>query len=770
MAAERWIGAPMPRREDDLLVRGAALFVNDLRTADGLPASEALALVIVRSPFAHARIAGLDATAALDLPGVVAVVSASDFGDEVGSLPGGMAQFGAEVANVPVPLLARGVVRYVGEPVAAVLARSKAVAEDAAELVDVDYEPLKAVVSVAQALEPVAVVHEHVPDNVLVRWEQRRGDVDAAFAAAAHVVRAHVLVPRLAPAPMEVRACVAAYDAASDVITLWASAQDPWRQSDHLAHALGTEREKVHALIPNVGGAFGSKGPIPEYGVAAWCAKRYGATVRYFEDRSENLLASYQGRGMEAEVELSIDANGMFTALRVALLADVGAYLYPASGNVPVTTATLLTGCYVIPNLDVSVRGLATTKVPTGPYRGAGRPEAAFFIERIVDIAASASGIDPVELRRRNFIANDAFPFPNGLGPVYDSGDYGGCLDAALELLDYEAVRAEQASARTDGRLVGLGISTYVERAAPAVWESASATLDEGGRVVTHIGASPHGQGHETTFAQIAADRLGLNPADVEVRHGDSWEGPWGVGTFGSRSVTLCGSAVVLACDELLEQLRPVAAGLLGYEGTDLAYDAGVFTSPAGASVDLAAVGAEAARRGAVLSAEHKFSIERPVFSFGSYLATVEIDPETGKVSIGRIVAVDDAGVVVNPLLAEGQVIGSLIQGIASALFEEVLHDEDGQNLTASFMSYGLPSAPDVAFSIETAFRCTPSPLNPLGAKGLGEAGTIGVPGAIANAIHDALRAYGVVHIDQPYSPEKIWRVLAAGSAATQSA
>jgi len=756
-------GRSMTRREDRALVRGEARFTDDLGAADDVPVGDAVHMVVVRSTVAHARIVGVDATEALALPGTVAVVTGADLAGTVSPYPV-VSRDGATLADAPVEVVATGTVRYVGEPVAAVLARSRAAAEDAAELVVVDYEPLEPVASVDDARRRVAVVHDAAPDNVLVRWSHRSGDVDGAFRDAQRVARCHLHIPRLVAAPIEVRACVAAHDAANDLVTLWASAQDPWRQSAQLAAVLRRPEASIRVVVPEVGGAFGSKGSlVPEYALAAWCAIHHRVAVRWFEDRSENFLAAYQGRGMQADVELALGDGGRFLALRADIAADIGAYLYPNTPNVAVTTAMLMTGCYDIAAAEVRVEGLATTKVPTGPYRGAGRPEAAFFVERVVDVAARATGLDPVEIRRRNLVAPGAFPHDNGLGHRYDSGNYPAALDEACRLLGYDALRAEQRDARASGRLVGVGIASYVERAAPGGWESAEALLAPGGRVVVRVGSSPHGQGHETTFAQVAADALGVAPDAIDVRHGDSSAGPPGVGTYGSRSVTLGGSAVLQACEGLLARATAAAATLCGADPADLDYRDGRWSrrDRPDEGVGLADVAAAALDAGAPLRADARFTIASPVFSFGTYGAAVEIDPETGRVEILRIAAVDDAGVVVNPLLAEGQVVGSSVQGVGASLYEEVVHDPDGQPLSGSFVSYGIPSAPDVAFELETALLCTPSPLNPLGAKGLGEAGSIGVPAAVGNAVVDALAPFGVEHVDPPYSPERIWGLVA---------
>jgi carbon-monoxide dehydrogenase large subunit len=484
--------------------------------------------------------------------------------------------------------------------------------------------------------------------------------------------------------------------------------------------------DSIEVIVPDVGGAFGSKGPLsPEAGVVAVLARQLGRPVKWVEDRSENFLSAYQGRGMQAEVELALDGDGRMLALRARILADLGAYLMPATGIPPRTMATLMTGCYAIEHADVEVFGARTNKVPTGPYRGAGRPEAAFALERTVDAAARQLGIDPVDLRRRNLIRE--FPHETPLGFSYDSGDYERCLDTAVHLVEPQR-----------GPLIGTGVALYVERAA-GQWESANIGIEEGGIVVSSS-ASPHGQGHEITFAQVAADRLGVDPSAVTLRFGE----PAGVGTFGSRSTAVAGSAVALAADELLERAHSLATQRLDAEIT---FARGHFHAPDGRSLALGdLVG---------LSASARFSSEL-VFASGAYAAVVEIERETGRLTVHRIAAVDDAGRIVNPLLAEGQVVGGAIQGLGAVLTEELVFDEEGQPRNASFMEYLLLSAAE-APELRTAFVESPSPRNPLGAKGIGEGGTIGVPAAIANAVTDAL---GGLHLDPPFTPEKLWRAL----------
>ncbi len=761
VSGEPWVGRAVARREDDRLLRGAGAYVDDL------PFPEALHMVVVRSPFAHARILGLDADAARAIPGVVDVVAAADLGARR-RLPGSAAE-GAEVADAPLPLLAEGLVRFAGEPVAAVLAGTRAAAEDAAELVEVDYDPLPVLVDPEAALASDTWLHEAAPGNALLRWRRSGGDVGGALATAARVVRGRFHIPRLVAAPIEPRGCVAAHDPEHDVLTLWCSAQDPHRPLAHLSAALGLPRERLRVVVPEVGGAFGSKGSLaPEHAVAALLALRTGRPVKWVEDRRENFLGAPQGRGLDAEVELAVDADGRFLAVRARLVADLGAYLYANSAIVPVTTAMLLTGGYDIPAAEVEVVGVATNKVPTAPYRGAGRPEAAHLVERMADLAAADLGLDPVEVRRRNAVPAERFPHPTPLGFVYDSGDYVAALDRACALLPYAGWRDEQRAARGEGRVVGIGVALAIERAGSALWESADVALEPDGRLVVRTGSSPHGQGHETTFAQIAADVFGLDPRDVEVVHGDSAEVPPGVGTFGSRSTTVGGSAIVVVGQRVRALARAAAARLLEVPEDDLVWDAGRFVV-AGAqarAISLPEVAVAAAADPSLapegLRASGRFTLPGPVFPFAVQAVVVEIDRETGVLRILRLVAVDDAGTVVNPRLAEGQVIGSTVQGLAAALSEEAVHDDQGQLLTGSFMDYGIPSAADLQVRLESEFRATPSPLNPLGAKGLGESGTIAAPAALANAVADALAPLGVTHLDPPFTPERLWRVLRA--------
>jgi aerobic carbon-monoxide dehydrogenase large subunit len=718
-AGGRLVGRPLPRREDARILSGRSKFLDDLHPA-GL-----VHLAFVRSPYAHARV--LSVTPPESASGLLAVLTSRDLEGRTRPLPIQIPD-GAEVADEPHPLLATAEVRYVGQPVAAVVAESRALAEDAAELVAVELEEL----------DPIA--DPAASDVELMRWRRTSGDVEGTFASADVVAGGRYAMPRLVAAPMETRGALASHDAAGDVLTLWCSAQDTHRPLRHLAHVLDRSAESLRVVVPDVGGAFGSKGPLaPEAAVAAIAAVDLGRPVKWAEDRTENFLAAHQGRGMEADVELALSADGRMLAVRARIRADLGAYLLPATAIPPHTTAMLMSGCYTIPAAEVSATGLRTHKVPTGPYRGAGRPEAAYFLECAVDDAARALSIDPVELRRRNLIAD--FPHRSPLGFTYDSGDYRRCLDLALELV-------EPRHAADDERLVGTGVAMYVERAAGA-FEGAKARLDTDGRVVIRSSTSPHGQGHDTTFAQIAAARLHVDPADVVLEFGDSAVVPAGTGTFGSRSIAVGGSAVMRAIDELREQSMEAAARLLGAAAGEIAWDEDGLSAD-GRTVALRDVAAAGA-----LEASSRFDSDL-VFGSGAYAAVVEIERATGRLTVRLLAAVDDAGTIINPLLAEGQVLGGTVQGLGECLTEEATYDDQAQPTSASFADYSLLTAAEVP-PIATAFVESPSPLNPLGAKGIGEGGTIGTPAAAANAVADAL---GGRHVDPPFTEDKLWRAM----------
>jgi carbon-monoxide dehydrogenase large subunit len=702
---EPYVGRPLARREDERVLRGHARYVDDIE----LPGMAHIAFV--RSPHAFARVGALNVPAARP-PGVFAVIAPGDLAGRVQRYPK-VAMEGMEVSDDQHPVLPEGEVRYVGQPVAGVVAESRALAEDFAEEIDVEYEPLE------------AVIDPRASEHALMRFVHSGGAVEEAFARAEHVVSGRYGMARLAAVPIEARGAVARDDPDSGVLTVWCSSQDTHRPLAQLAHILERPRETIRVVVPDVGGAFGTKGnPPSEVVVAAIAAMDLGRPVKWTEDRLENLLTTQQGRGMEADVELALDGAGRILGVRAKILADCGAYLWPSTHIPPHTAAMLMGGGYDVPAVAVDVTGARTNKVPTGPYRGAGRPEGNYFVESALEDAARALGVDPVELRRRNLIRS--FPYDSALGLTYDSGDYARCLSLALENVEPER--------RTDERVVvGTGVALYVERSG-GVFESADVTVDLDGRVVVRSSTSPHGQGHDTAFAQIAADRLGVGLDDVELHFGDSAEAPPGIGTFGSRSLTMGGSAVALAADEVAEKARA------------LARQRGGVAMPLG---EIAAAAPDG------LHALVRFTSDITMSS-GAHAAVVEIDRATGALKILRYAAVDDSGTIVNPLLVHGQVVGGIVQGIGQCLTEEVVYDESGQLRSASLLDYGLPTSAEIP-PLRLADVQSPSPLNPLGAKGAGEGGATGSLPALSNAVADAL---GGRHVDPPFTAEKLWRAL----------
>jgi len=705
LTPQPYVGRALARREDERVLRGAARFVDDIE----LPGLAHVAFV--RSPHAYARVRGVRVPPELP-PGVLAVVTPADLGGRVKRYPKA-AMEGMEVSDDQHPILPEGEVRYVGQPVAGVVAESRALAEDFAEEVDVDYAPLE------------AVVDPRASDEAMVRWAHSGGDVDGAFARAEHVVSGHYGMARVACVPMEARGAVVRDDPESGVLTVWSSSQETHRPLAQLAHILDRPAETIRVIVPDVGGAFGTKGnPPSEVVVAAIAAMDLGRPVKWTEDRLENLQTTQQGRGMQADVEMALDGDGRILGVRAKILADLGAYLWPSTHIPPHTAAMLMGGGYDVPAVAVEVTGVRTNKVPTGPYRGAGRPEGNYFVERTVDDAARALGIDRADLRRRNLVRS--FPYPSALGLTYDSGDYERCLELALRAVEPE----HRADERT---VVGTGFALYVERSG-GVFESADVTVGADGRVVVRSSTRPHGQGHDTAFAQTAADRLGVALDDVELRFGDSAEAPAGIGTFGSRSLTMGGSAVAVAVDEVAEKARAISARL-GDGDRSLAEIAAAADEP--------------------LHARSKFTSDITMSS-GCHAAVVEIDRGTGALRILRYAAVDDAGRIVNPLLVHGQVVGGIVQGIGQCLTEEVVYDDYGQLRSASLLDYGLPTSAEIPpLRIEEVQ--SPSPLNPLGAKGAGEGGATGSLAALANAVADAL---GGRHLDPPFTSEKLWRAL----------
>jgi carbon-monoxide dehydrogenase large subunit len=756
-----WIGRPLKRREDHRLLTGAGAYVDDM-TPPGC-----LHVALLRSPHAHARIAHLDVEPARRAPGVRLVVTGKDVA-HLGPMP--VNRLVPDMRVPPHPILAETLVHAVGIPVAAVVADDVYAAYDALDLIAVEYEPLPAVPQPEPALAGDAPrLFPGIDGNRVLSRTLREGDAARAFAAAAHVVTLKVTQQRLAAVAMEPRSVLAHFDRFAEELTMWVSCQAPFRIRAEVARLLELPESRVRVIAPDVGGGFGVKtGPYREDVLLAWLTRHLGRPVKWVATRREDQVTTNQARGSICEGSLALDADGRITALRATIASPLGSSLMNAAAGSPWNHARLLPGAYVIPSCDITVAGAVTTTAPVAAYRGAGRPEACFFIERLMDNAARTLGLDPGELRRRNFIPAERFPFRTVTGQVYDSGDYPRALERALKAADYDGLRRRQAERRARGEIVGVGLASYVEPCALG-WESGSIRVERSGKVTAITGSSAHGQGHETTFAQVVADHLGVTPDDVAVLHGDTRSGPEGFGTFGSRSVALGGGALVRGSVEVRDKGRRIAARLLEAAPEDVVAAPGGF-HVAGVPqkrVTWKEVATAAYAGGAALppgdtpglEATAYFQPDGEVWSFGAVVCGVRIEPETGRLAIETLVWVDDAGTVINPLLAEGQLHGALAQGLGQALMEAIVYDGDGQCLTSTLMDYAIPRAEDMpAVLIEKMH--TPSPRNPLGAKGLGEAGCIAMPPAMVNAAVDALAPLGITHLDMPLTAPRLRAAL----------
>ena len=771
------IGVSLRRREDERFLTGRATYVDDIKLPGMLFAA------FLRSPVPHGLIRALDVSRASSLPGVVSVLTARNLSPRLRPIPL-IRRPPTSHAPPPPPILASEVVRYQGEPIAMVLATSPEQALDALETIRLEVDPLPAVGRVEEAIEEDApLVHHALGTNIAFCHRLAQGNVGAAFAEASLCIRQRFHNNRVVPNPMEPRGIVASYDAAHRQLTCWLSTQRPHHTRWFLAQIFGIPEHAIRVIAPDVGGAFGSKEPIyPDEVAVAYAAMLFGRPIKWMESRSEHFLATTHGRDQFADLEIAVDNDGHILALRGNVWLNIGAYLYPnTAGIVLARTLPLLTGCYTIPAIDVTGFGVYTNTVPTGPYRGAGRPEGLYFIERLVDIVAIHLGLDPVQVRRRNLIPPEAFPFRTVTGLTYDSGNYGLLLDRALELAGYRHLRERQEQARQEGRLVGIGVAAYVElggatpsRAAalegsPPLWEVANVIADPSGSVTIRVGTACHGQGHETTFAQIAASVLDIPLELFRVEFGDTSRDPFGFGTFGTRSMTIAGSAVFLACQQLVEKAKRVAALLLECSPEDVDYSQGVFAvkglpertvsfrEVCTASYYSAAVPQQDEVPG--LWAQVVYDPPNYTFAAGVHIAVVEIDPATGEVQLGRYVAVDDCGRAINPVIVEGQIQGGVVQGIGQALWEYGMYDSHGHLQTASLLDYVLPRATRLPEMVTEIVEFA-SPSNPLGVKGIGEGGAIAAPIAVSNAVLDALRPFGVVHLDMPHTPEQLWQVL----------
>jgi carbon-monoxide dehydrogenase large subunit len=787
-AAQRYVGGGVLRKEDPELVTGHARYVDNI----SLPGM--LWVGIIRSPFAHARINSVELSRAREMPGVIAAFSGEDLaGEWAAGLPCAW-----PIANRSFPdpttedprapdhwPVTKDKARHAGDPVAVVVAESRALAADAVEAVDVDYDPLDPVLDLEDALKPDApLVHGDFEDNRCYTWGLAAGDVDRVFSEAPVVVRERYLHPRIIPNAIEPRGIVVQPVAPQAEFTMWSATQIPHIVRTTMALTCGIPETKLRVIAPDVGGGFGSK--LQVYGEEAIClalARKLGVPVKWVEERSENYLATHHGRGQIQDVEIAATKEGELRGVRVKILVDMGAYLMIITPGTPLLGAWLYAGLYDADAYSVEFTGVFTNKTPTDAVRGAGRPESTYAIERVMDALARRVGKDPAEIRRLNFMPPFDEPRQVASGLEFDSGNYEAALDKALELAGYDELRREQVQRRdrNDTKQLGIGLSTYIEMCGNAPsqvlaavkygaggWESASLTCHPTGKITVVTGTSPHGQGHVTTWSQIAADELGVPIEDVEVVHGDTAVSALGMDTYGSRSAAVGGTALYLAAQKVKEKARTLAAHELEVAEDDVEFRDGKFQvrgAPERAKTipDLAFSSwtahnlPEGMEPG--LEATYVFDPPNFTFPFGAHVCAVEVDTETGETTIRKYVAVDDVGNVINPMIVEGQVHGGLAFGIAEALYEEAVYDEQANLLTSSMHSYRIPSAAELPPFV-TDRTVTPSTTNPLGVKGVGETGTIGAPPAVVNAVIDALQPLGVTHIDKPVTPERVWRAI----------
>jgi carbon-monoxide dehydrogenase large subunit len=792
-----YVGKRVKRTEDPRLIKGLAHYVDDIKLPGTLHVS------FVRSVYAHARITGIDVTEAKQAAGVVAIYTGKDIAEKIGPVPCASSLPGLKVPDYRV--LAQDKVFFVGQPIAAVVATDRYAARDAVDLVAVDYDDLPAVTDVETAATSETIIHESFSDNVAYKLTAGEGDVEAALAASDHVISQRILHKRLAPIAMEPRGVLARYFPGEQELTVWSSTQIPHLLRTQLALMIGFPENKLRVITPEVGGGFGSKLNVyAEEALIGWIAIQLAKPVKWIETRRENMLGTIHGRGQVGYIDIGCRNDGTVTGLRYNVFADMGAYHQLLTPAIPTLTGLMLSGAYRIPAIQINVTACFTNKMATDAYRGAGRPEATYVVERALDLVAAELGMDPAEVRRRNFPAPTDFPFHTATGLDYDSGNYQAALEKAEGIIGYAQLREEQKAARAEGRIVGVGISTYVEicalgpsQAMPAGgWESATVRIEPTGKVTVMTGASPHGQGQETSFAQIAADELGVHLDDVTVIHGDTAIVQYGIGTFGSRATAVGGTAVLIALQKLKEKASKIAAHILKCEASNLSFADGCYSVPAGRAaaagesepvvpvgeapaaalpepqvegktkltIQEIALAAHIARElppdmEPGLSATYFFEPKNFTFPFGTHIVSVEIDRDTGDVNFLRYVAVDDCGKVINPLLVDGQIHGGIVQSLGQAMFEEVVYDEQGQLVTGTLMDYAVPRASHIPW-MELDRTETPSPVNPLGVKGVGEAGTIGATPAIVGAVVDALAPFGVRHLDMPIKPESVWRII----------
>jgi aerobic carbon-monoxide dehydrogenase large subunit len=775
MGIAAMVGTPIKRREDPRLITGQATYVDDIKLLGMLH------MAVLRSPYGHARIKSINTEAARNHPGVVAVYIAEDLKGVVGDIP--------IAVPLPGPIsdglgrrgpLAEGKVRFYGDPVAVVIAEDRYTARDARDLIEVDYEPLPAAMDIEKAMQPGApLLYEQIGTNVATSIHPPTDEIDKVFqqtlADGGIVVKQRIVNQRLAPTAMETRGAVAEYRKVDKTLTVWSSSQVPHFLRNFLAEQLGLPQHQVRVIVPEVGGGFGSKLNIyPEEALVSFAAMKTGHPVKWIEDRSENLVATIHGRDQIDDIEVAATRDGKVTGLKVHVISDLGAHLQFFTDVIAIGfTLPMLSGCYDIPVVYGSCDTVLTNKTPTDAYRGAGRPEAAHLVERAMDLVAHELGKDPAEVRKINFVKPDQFPHKMATGAVYDSGNYAGTLEKAMQNIGYQDLRADQARKRAEGKLVGIGFSSYVEICGfgpkgtipQGLYESARMRVESSGTVMVYTGASPHGQGEETTFAQIVSSEFGIPIEDVQIMHGDTDSTPEGRGTYGSRTTAVGGPAIYYAAQRLKEKMKQIAANMLEASPADVTLEDGKL-SVAGApqkAVSFKEV-ATAANTSNTLHPSIEPGLETTVFwepesttfPFGTHICVVEVDKDTGEAEITRYVAVDDCGRQLNPMIVEGQIHGGITQGIGQAMVEGVIYGEDGQLLTATLTDYAVPIAPELP-SFELDHTVTLTPVNPLGVKGVGEAGTIAASAAVAGAVADAL---SVAHVDMPFTSERLWKII----------
>jgi carbon-monoxide dehydrogenase large subunit len=776
-AMAKLVGTALKRKEDPRLITGQGTYVDDLVVAGTLHCA------ILRSPHAHARIRAIRTDEATKRPGVVAVVTGEDLRGKLGSVPCGWRY--PDIKLPPHPVLALGKVRYVGDAVAAVVTKDRYAAKDALEAIQVDYDPLPAVVDCERASRPGAPqIHDEAPDNTCYVFNVPGQGVDEAFKRADRTVSLRLVNHRVIPSAMEPRGVLAHYRPAQGELTVYTSSQTPHLIRQLLSAVLGFPEHRLRVIVPEVGGAFGSKIYLyAEEVLVAHLAMRLGQPVKWIEERRENYLVTTHGRDRVDYVEAAVLKDGTVIGLRIKSVGNLGAYLSTFAPAIPSAFVwVVLSGPYRIPAIAFENRGVFTNTGMVDAYRGAGRPEACYIYERTMDRVAAELGLDPADVRRRNYIPPEVFPYTTATGVTYDSANHAAALDKALRLVDYPKLRAEQQRLRQEGKLIGVGLSSYVEicGVGPSKglagaggggqgWESATVRVHPSGKVTVYTGVSPHGQSNETTYAQLVADGLGVGSDDVDVIHGDTGSIQLGTGTFGSRSAAVGGTAVYLAIEKVRDKARAIAAHLFQVPLDRVEWDGQRFTvrgdyakSKAIAEIAMAAYAATDLPAGMEPGLEATSFFDPPNFTwpFGTHIAVVEVDRDTGQVTIKRYAAVDDCGNVINPLIVDGQVHGGIAQGVGQALYEQAVYDEHGQMVTATMMDYAVPRADDLP-SYETDRTVTPSPSNPLGLKGVGEAGTIAATPAIVNAVLDALAPLGVKELDMPLTSEKVWRAIA---------